>query len=56
MPTVSSRTESDIARRLPIGMRKPRVANLIKRAEKADKTVTAITTQEGMTLTLGEAA
>jgi hypothetical protein len=36
--------------------RKPSVATLIKRAEKAGKTVTAITTPEGMTLTFGEAA
>jgi hypothetical protein len=35
--------------------RKPSVATLIKRAEKAGKTVTAITTAEGVTLTFGEA-
>ena len=34
--------------------RKPSVATLIKRAEKAGKTVTAITTAEGVTLTFGE--
>jgi len=33
--------------------RKPSVATLIKRAEKAGKTVTAITTAEGVTLTFG---
>jgi hypothetical protein len=33
--------------------RKPSVATLIKRAEKAGKTVTAITTTEGVTLTFG---
>jgi hypothetical protein len=35
--------------------RKPSVASLIKRAEKAGKTVTAITTAEGVTLTFGGA-
>jgi hypothetical protein len=35
--------------------RKPSVATLIKRAEKAGKTVTAITTPDGVTLTFGEA-
>ena len=35
--------------------RKPSVATLIKRAEKAGKTVTAITT-DGVTLQLGEAS
>jgi putative intracellular protease/amidase len=33
--------------------RKPSVATLIKRAEKAGKTVTAITTAGGVTLTFG---
>jgi hypothetical protein len=46
-------TAKPVARRRA---RKPSVATLIKRAEKAGKTVTAITTPDGITLTFGEAA
>jgi hypothetical protein len=34
--------------------RKPSIATLIKRAEKAGKTVTSITTPDGVTVTFGE--
>ena len=38
-----------------VGSRKPSIATLIKRAEKAGKTVTSVTTPDGTVLHFGEA-